>query len=107
MDNIRQIVERGNLTLAFDGPLKDTVLVPGRGFTVIRFVANNPGKTKKNNVLLVFTYFNWHFACLGYWLFHCHISEHMAQGMALAFKVGIHSEMVKPPAHFPRCGNFF
>jgi len=45
MANIRQIVERGNVTLVFDGPLKDTVLVPGRGFTVIRFVANNPGKT--------------------------------------------------------------
>jgi len=42
MDGVRTIVE-GNLTRNFDGPLKDTVIVAGRGFTVIRFVADNPG----------------------------------------------------------------
>jgi len=26
-----------------DAPIKDTVAVPSRGYTIVRFVANNPG----------------------------------------------------------------
>jgi hypothetical protein len=26
-----------------DAPIKDTVAVPSRGYTVVRFLANNPG----------------------------------------------------------------
>ena len=46
-------------------PLKDTVVVPDAGFTVLRFVADN----------------------VGYWLFHCHMSWHYDIGMGLIFKV--------------------
>ncbi|CAB3374790.1 Hypothetical predicted protein [Cloeon dipterum] len=66
------------------GPWKDTVLTPGRAVIIIRFRADNPG----------------------YWMFHCHIGEHAALGMALTFKVGEHYEMVRPPANFPTCGHF-
>ncbi|XP_059483123.1 uncharacterized protein LOC132201179 [Neocloeon triangulifer] len=84
MDEVRNLVERNRIPRNRDGPLKDTVLVAGRGLAIVRFVANNPG----------------------YWLFHCHISEHMALGMALNFKVGENKDMVPPPKNFPRCGNY-
>ena len=41
-------------------PLKDTVIVPYGGYTVIRFIADNPG----------------------WWLLHCHIEIHQLEGMA-------------------------
>ena len=45
---------------------KDTVIVPYGGYTVIRFVADNPG---------------W---CT--WLLHCHIKMHQLKGMAVVIK---------------------
>ena len=48
-----------------DPPLKDNVVVPDAGFTIVRFVADN----------------------VGYWLFHCHMSWHNHLGMGLIFKV--------------------
>lgn len=63
-------------------PVKDNVGVPARGFTILRFIAANPG----------------------YWFFHCHIANHMEMGMNVVLKVGEDDEMVKPPANFPRCG---
>ena len=39
---------------------KDTVMVPYGGYTVIRFIADNPG----------------------WWFFHCHIENHQISGMA-------------------------
>ena len=50
-----------------DPPLKDTVVVPDSGFTVIRFLANNPG----------------------FWLFHCHLSWHDRIGMGMLLQVTI------------------
>lgn len=70
-----------NLTRA---PLKDTVTIPDGGYTVIRFIANNPG----------------------YWLFHCHIEFHAEIGMALVFKVGEHADMKPVPEGFPQCGDY-
>ena len=46
-------------------PLKDTVIVPDAGFTLIRFLADNPG----------------------FWLLHCHISWHHRMGMAMMLQV--------------------
>lgn len=65
-------------------PIKDTVTVPDGGYTVIRFVANNPG----------------------FWLFHCHIEFHVEVGMALVFKVGDYNQMPKVPENFPTCSSF-
>lgn len=65
-------------------PIKDTVTVPDGGYTIIRFVANNPG----------------------FWLFHCHIDFHAEVGMALVFKVGDYHQMPRLPRDFPKCANF-
>ncbi|KOB77132.1 Laccase 1 [Operophtera brumata] len=65
-------------------PLKDTVTIPNGGYTIIRFIANNPG----------------------YWLFHCHIEFHAEIGMALVFKVGEHADMKPVPTGFPQCGDY-
>ncbi|KAJ3190893.1 ferroxidase fet3 [Irineochytrium annulatum] len=43
--------------------VRDTVVAPGNGYVVIRFVADNPGA----------------------WFFHCHIEWHLATGMAATF----------------------
>lgn len=65
-------------------PMKDTVSVPSRGYTIVRFRATNPG----------------------YWMLHCHFEWHMAVGMGLVVQIGEPSDMQKPPANFPKCGNF-
>lgn len=64
--------------------MKDTVTVPDGGYTIVRFVADNPG----------------------YWLFHCHIEYHVEVGMALVFKVGDHKDMLPVPKNFPTCSNY-
>jgi L-ascorbate oxidase len=46
-------------------PMKDTFLVPDRGYTTVRFVADNPG----------------------YWLLHCHLEIHTKLGMGLIVQV--------------------
>ncbi|XP_075210800.1 uncharacterized protein LOC142318144 [Lycorma delicatula] len=84
-DLIKQKNERGEIKKVFNNlPGKDTISVPNKGFSIIRFVARNPG----------------------YWLFHCHVSNHMELGMAMVLKVGSHSNMAKVPADFPKCGNW-
>ena len=84
-------------------PVKDTISIPSKGYTVFRFKADNPG----------------------WWLLHCHYCKHwnsflrskwiknvvfsawhMAVGMGLVLQVGEQHEMVKPPADFPKCGNY-
>ena len=45
---------------------KDTVIVPFGGYTVIRFIADNPG----------------------WWLLHCHIEIHQLEGMATVVREG-------------------
>ncbi|XP_035795872.1 laccase-2-like [Anopheles albimanus] len=69
---------------AHNPPYKDTMSIPNRGFVKIRFRANNPG----------------------FWLVHCHFEWHLANGMALVLQIGEPEEMRKPPADFPRCGNY-
>lgn len=44
---------------------RDTVMVPYRGYAVLRFHAENPGV----------------------WVFHCHTLWHMASGMAMVLDV--------------------
>ena len=59
----------------------DTFMVPGFGYVVFRFKANNAGP----------------------WFFHCHIEWHMAMGMAMLFSVentpGIYN--IYEPIGFP------
>jgi len=46
--------------------MRDTFLVPRKGYIVLRFRANNPG----------------------IWLFHCHVLWHLGSGMAIGFEIG-------------------
>lgn len=64
--------------------VKDTVSIPSKGYTIIRFKADNPG----------------------FWLMHCHFEWHMAVGMGLVLQVGETSQMVKPPKNFPKCNSY-
>lgn len=65
-------------------PKKDTVSVPSKGYTRVRFRANNPG----------------------FWLMHCHFEWHTAVGMVLVLQVGEPASFVKPPAGFPTCNKY-
>ncbi|XP_015584710.1 laccase-4 [Cephus cinctus] len=85
LDEIKRLNEAGLLDKKLYGaPVKDNIGVPSRGYTIIRFVASNPG----------------------YWFFHCHVTNHAEMGMGVVFKVGEHEEMIQPPKTFPRCGNW-
>uniref|UniRef100_A0A182Q0P9 Uncharacterized protein n=1 Tax=Anopheles farauti TaxID=69004 RepID=A0A182Q0P9_9DIPT len=85
VEDIRRMDEEGRLPRRLKrAPIKDTVTIPDGGYTIIRFIANNPG----------------------YWLFHCHIEFHAEIGMSLVLKVGDSSEMLPVPANFPTCYDF-
>ncbi|CAL4125286.1 unnamed protein product, partial [Meganyctiphanes norvegica] len=83
LKKIQEMDRRGEIERNFNHPpRKDTVTVPDGGYTVIRFIADNPG----------------------YWLFHCHISFHVEVGMGLIFHVGEQHHLPKVPDNFPQCG---
>ncbi|XP_062546347.1 uncharacterized protein LOC134212466 [Armigeres subalbatus] len=65
-------------------PKKDTVSIPSKGYTRVRFLADNPG----------------------FWLMHCHYEWHTAVGMALVVQVGEPESFVKPPNGFPTCNKY-
>ncbi|XP_063975902.1 uncharacterized protein LOC135161862 [Diachasmimorpha longicaudata] len=64
--------------------VKDTLAVSAGGYTIIRFIADNPG----------------------YWLHHCHFMSHLLVGMELVFHVGNNSDLPPVPKGFPTCGDF-
>ncbi|KAK3086056.1 hypothetical protein FSP39_012795 [Pinctada imbricata] len=83
--HIKQLDHMGLIKRNLKHPIsKDTVTVPDGGYTIIRFHANNPG----------------------FWLFHCHIAFHMEMGMNMIIQVGEVNEMLPPPPHFPKCGDW-
>ncbi|KAF7993644.1 hypothetical protein HCN44_010239 [Aphidius gifuensis] len=65
-------------------PVKDTLPVPPNGYTIVRFIANNPGD----------------------WLYHCHIVPHLMNGMSFVLHVGTQNDVPPTPPGFPTCGNF-
>ena len=58
---------------------KDTVIVPYGGYTVIRFIADNPG----------------------WWFFHCHIEIHQLEGMAAVINEMLSGEKPVEPSSCP------
>lgn len=58
---------------------KDTIFVPFGGYAVVRFVADNPG----------------------WFVLHCHILMHEAEGMMRAVQVGNENQIPKPPKGYP------
>lgn len=85
LDEIESLDRLGKLERNLDRPpVKDTVTVPVGGYTIFRFVTDNPGS----------------------WLLHCHLDFHSEIGMALLVKVGAPSDLPQPPDNWPQCGNF-
>ncbi|CAN4092156.1 unnamed protein product [Withania somnifera] len=68
-----------------DPPLRNTASVPVKGWSVIRFIADNPGV----------------------WLMHCHLDVHITWGLAMAFIVenGVTEleALEEPPVDLPVC----
>lgn len=67
-----------------DTIMKDTVNIPSGGYTVVRFIADNPG----------------------WWAMHCHLVYHSEIGMVAALHVGGPEDLVPVPEGFPTCGSF-
>ena len=64
-------------------PIKNTIIVPAKGYVVIRFKSNNPG----------------------YWPMHCHAVTHHSEGMNMVFREA--PDRISPvPEHFPTCKIF-
>ena len=86
MDFIKKLDADGLLKRNYDRPpIKDTVTVPVGGYTIIRFLADNPGT----------------------WMFHCHLDFHSEVGMSLLVKVGQKKDLPPEPINWPKCGNYF
>jgi FtsP/CotA-like multicopper oxidase with cupredoxin domain len=60
--------------------MKNTILVPAKGYVDVRIFTNNPG----------------------FWFIHCHVDLHLLKGMAALIEV---LPQVPPPNDFPTCGN--
>lgn len=85
MSEIKEMDKNEMIKRNFDRPpIKDTVTVPVGGYTIIRFVTDNPGT----------------------WMFHCHLDFHSEIGMAILIKVGSVKDLPKEPIGWPQCGNF-
>jgi len=85
LHQMKSIYESGNIKYELDEPpMKDTVIVPDGGYTIIRFRSDNPG----------------------FWAFHCHLSFHLEAGMMLVVQVGDVEDMKSPPPNYPTCGGW-
>ena len=85
MATVKAMDKKGLLKRNFDRPpLKDTTTVPVGGYTIIRFLTNNPGT----------------------WMFHCHLEFHSEIGMAFLVMVGQRKDLPGEPRNWPKCGNF-
>ncbi|KAM0892773.1 hypothetical protein ACQ4PT_025538 [Festuca glaucescens] len=64
--------------------VRNTVAVPGGGWAVIRFTANNPGM----------------------WFMHCHLDAHVPMGLGMVFEVldgPAPNILPPPPVGYPKC----
>ncbi|KAI8498072.1 hypothetical protein Bbelb_240160 [Branchiostoma belcheri] len=95
-------------------PLKDTVLVPANGYTVVRFsFFFQPFQTLKADILSQTSVTMVTGAVAdtlwsdnpGHWFLHCHNDQHMNEGMALVLQEAADRHPA-PPRGFPRCGDF-
>lgn len=86
--NVLEVIDldmQGKLLRNFENPpVKDTITAPSGGYTIVRFVADNPGT----------------------WFLHCHLDFHLEIGMALLVKIGGVEDLPRQPLGWPKCGNF-
>ncbi|KAG5677062.1 hypothetical protein PVAND_006846 [Polypedilum vanderplanki] len=82
----KQMIKQRTLRKSLNNmhPIKDTISIPSRGYTIFRFKADNPG----------------------WWILHCHFEWHVNVGMGFLLQVGETSEMVKAPENFPKCNSY-
>jgi L-ascorbate oxidase len=86
LETIKEMDRMGLLKRNFDRPpIKDTVTVPAGGYTIIRFVADNPGA----------------------WFFHCHLDFHLVLGLALIVRVGNENDLPEKPPGWPQFGDYY
>lgn len=84
-EDIIRLDENGGIVRNYDNPPeKDTVMTPNGGYTVVEFVAANPG----------------------WWIMHCHMEDHLEDGMGMLVRVGNQSDLPPVPEGFPRCGDY-
>ena len=76
-------VNRSSTWNRIDPVIKDTVTVPSHGYTVVRFVSNNPGV----------------------WFFHCHQDVHAAVGMRIVW-IEAPEHLPPLPPGFDVCGDY-
>lgn len=106
VNEIRALDENGLIQRnLIDAPIKDTVAVPDGGYTVIRFMATNPGTISKSCTIVIHLPKDNMWA--GYWLLHCHLEFHSEVGMGVIFKIGNDNHLPPVPDDFPTCGNWF
>ena len=64
LDQMKNLHASGKIQYELENPpIKDTVIVPDGGYTIVRFVSDNPG----------------------FWAFHCHLSFHVETGILQTF----------------------
>ncbi|XP_071512018.1 uncharacterized protein [Diadema antillarum] len=86
LEAVKMMDQNGEIKRNFNSPPeKDTVMTPSAGYTVIQFVADNPG----------------------WWFLHCHLEFHVEVGMGLVVRVGNQTDLPPVPKDFPRCGNYY
>ena len=83
MDVLREVTGDGG-RIKNTAILKDTVIVPGGGYVVIAFQADNPG----------------------YWFLHCHIEVHQLEGMGVMIEEYPSDQHPKPPSEINNQGHF-
>ncbi|KAK2982751.1 hypothetical protein RJ640_025167, partial [Escallonia rubra] len=103
-----------------DPPQRNTINVPVGGWSVIRFVADNPGRCQSllHNTCSPVCFHNYRPSEVldiinlpgsktGVWLMHCHIDSHLTWGLAMNFLVengvGESQSIESPPADLPPC----
>ena len=85
LDVVKEMDRNGSLQRnLLNPPIKDTLMNPSAGYSVLRFHANNPG----------------------YWVLHCHIDFHSEAGMMMVFKVGHDTHMPPMPDNWPQFGDY-
>ena len=83
---------------------RDTVMVTPMGNMVLRFVADNPGKSPRADA--VFTGHCQLTNGLGVWFFHCHIQWHKVTGLAAVMieaPEALQNSLVVPENHYDMC----
>ena len=106
LDQVKNMDANGKIKRNLvNAPIKDTVPVPDGGYTIVRFMATNPGIYFLMACRAILNLFLFP-PNLGLWLLHCDHAIHTGLGMGLILKVGNFSDFPPVPKNFPTCGDW-